>query len=212
MPPIRFNRALFMPQVSARFLPVLALLTLAAFSRAGAQQPLLPTFEDGAHADFRNGLEQETFFLVNQYRKSSKLPPLQWDGVIAKVARGHSKDMATGDVDFGHDGFSRRITQLRTVMIGLRGAGENVLRTDNPDQVARTAVDLWLHSPRHLENIRGDYNYSGLGVWVDDKGMIYFTQIFVNIQPQTQETQAAPPPQVVTPLSLLAPPRTRAGP
>ena len=187
-----------------RLLLLSGLAALLTFSRAEAQQTAPVSF-----TEYRNSLEQEAFSLVNQYRKNNKLPLLQWDGNIALVARGHSKDMASGDVDFGHDGFNQRVTQLKTVMIGLKGAGENVLKTDDPDQVAATAVALWLKSPHHLANIRGDFNCSGLGVWRDDQGMIYFTQIFVKLAPQAQATQAAPPPQVVSPFGYLAAPQTR---
>jgi hypothetical protein len=93
-------------------------------------------------------------------------------------------------------------------MIGLKGAGENVLRTDDPDQVAQRAVAVWLRSPHHLKNIRGDFNYSGLGIWRDDQGTIYFTQIFVKVVPQTPAAQS-PPPGISTPFGLLAAPRTR---
>ena len=158
---------------------------------------------------YRNSVEQEAFSLVNQYRQANKLPPFRWDPAIANVARGHSKEMASGDVDFGHDGFTRRVTELKTKLVGLKGAGENVLRTDDPDQVAAHAVAVWLKSPHHLANIRGDFNCSGLGVWRDDQGMIYFTQIFVKLAPQAQATQAAPPPQVVSPFGYLAAPQTR---
>ena len=95
--------------------------------------------------------------------------------------------MATGEVDFGHEGFGERVSRLKTVMAGVRGAAENVFMTDNLDQVARSAVALWLLSPHHLKNIRGDYNYTGLGVWQDPGGAIYFTQIFVKIEPPAQE-------------------------
>jgi len=96
-------------------------------------------------------------------------------------------------------------------MTGLRGAGENVFMTDNPDQAARNAVALWLRSPHHLKNIRGDYNYSGLGVWQDKQGAIYFTQIFVKIEPPAQQTQAASTsaPSDITPFGMLATPNTR---
>jgi len=184
-----------------RFLPIIAFLALAACSGVEAQ----PTHG----ADYRSGVEQEAFSLVNQYRKASDLPPLTWDGAIAQEARAHSKDMATGEVDFGHDGFGDRVSRLKTVMIGLRNAGENVFMTDNLDQVARSAVAQWLHSPRHLENIRGDYNYSGLGVWQDKEGVIYFTQIFVKIEPPAQKAQAASPPSVITSFGMLATPETR---
>jgi uncharacterized protein YkwD len=158
-------------------------------------------------------LEKETFLLINQYRKEQQLPVLAWDDTIARVARSHSNDMATGKVDFGHDGFSQRVDQLKTALTGLRGAGENVLRTDDPSELAARAVDLWLKSPHHLENIRGDFNYSGLGIWQGDKGVIYFTQIFVKIvppAPAAQAAQAQPPPGLFTPrgvVDLPMPPR-----
>jgi uncharacterized protein YkwD len=194
-------------QVAARFFLLIAFLALATFSDAGAQQT-----PGTSGADYRGGVEQETFSLVNQYRKASLLPPLAWDGAIAKAARAHSKDMATGEVDFGHGGFNDRVSRLRTVLPGLWGAGENVLMTDSLDQVARNAVALWLRSPHHLKNIRGDYNYSGLGVWQDKDGAIYFTQIFVKIKPPTQEAQAEPAPSMVAPFGIFASPNTRAVP
>jgi uncharacterized protein YkwD len=195
-------------QVTARFFLLIAFLVLLTFSGAEAQRTPDSTSETSG-PDFRGEVEKETFILVNQYRKASDLPPLTWDGAIAKEARAHSKDMATGEVDFGHDGFSDRISRLRTVMTGLRGAGENVFMTDNLDQVARFAVTQWLRSPQHLRNIRGDYNYSGLGVWQDKEGAVYFTQIFVKIEPPAQETQAASPSSVMTSFGMLATPETR---
>ena len=203
MPRRRFSTRL--PLFIACLLPLF-------FFPAAAQQTAPSATGAPARTDDRSKLELETFSLVNHYREANELPPLQWDSVIAKVARGHSRDMAVGGVDFGHDGFSQRVAQLQTALPGLRGAGENVLRTDNPDQVARVAVEVWLKSPHHLKNIRGDFNYSGMGIWVDEKGMIYFTQIFVKTAPPTQEAQAAPPPQLVTPFGLLATPKTRSGP
>ena len=202
-----------MPQTKAttRLSPILAFLALAAFSGADAQQTH-GFASSTSGTDYRSGVELETFSLINQYRKTSKLPPLTWDDAITKAARSHSKDMATGEVDFGHDGFSDRISRLRTVLIGLRGAGENVFMSDSLDQVARNAVTQWLRSPHHLANIRGDYNYSGLGIWQDKQGALYFTQIFAKIEPPVQQTQAPPPPEFVTPLGMLATPKTRPAP
>jgi uncharacterized protein YkwD len=198
-------------QVVPRFLPIIVILVLAAFSRAEAQQTT-DSQSRMSGADYRSGVEQETFSLVNQYRKTHELSLLAWDDSIAKVARAHSKDMATGEVDFGHEGFSDRVGYLKTVMTGLWGAGENVLMTSELDQVAQRAVALWLRSPHHLENIRGDYNYSGLGVWQDKNGAIYFTQIFVKIRTPAEETEIDPMPSVITPFGMLTTPNTRARP
>ena len=78
-------------------------------------------------------------------------------------------------------------------------------KTDDPNEVAQSAVRIWLHSPHHLENIRGDFNYSGMGIWRNDQGMIYFTQIFVKIVPQTstKRRRQSPAPAVVTPFTFF---------
>jgi uncharacterized protein YkwD len=151
------------------------------------------TTEETAPASSRSSLERATFALINEYRKSSDLPVLAWSDEIAKTARIHSKDMARGDVDFGHDGFSDRMAHLRHELPGLTGCGENVLMTSDPSEVAHSAVRLWLNSPPHRKNIRGDYNYSGIGVWENAQGIIYFTQIFVRLQPVIPEAVPAEP-------------------
>ena len=71
---------------------------------------------------------------------------------------------------------------MKALVAGFRGAGENVLFTTDFDGVARRAVQMWLHSPHHLKNIRGDYNLSGIGVWQGKNGALYFTQLFLKVE------------------------------
>ena len=192
--------------MSVRFLLLFGLVAFLGSRPAPAQQ------DTATHpaGNYCRNLEQETFYLINAYRKSCKLPPLLWDFTIAQAARDHSRDMADGEVDFGHDGFHERIAKLCTVLTGFKGAGENVFESDDPGQMAQNAVAVWLKSPHHLKNILGDFNYSGLGVWQDKAGMVYFTQIFLKLQPPDRTTQAAlPMPGLGTPLGLLASPYTR---
>ena len=192
---------------------LLSLLLLAAVSSGlPAQDHNSGPVPVTSGTDFRTSVEKETFRLVNAYREDHFLPLLKWSDSITQVARAHSKDMATGACDFGHDGFRSRVNQLKSVMAGFNGAGENVLMTSDPAGAAQSAVALWLKSPHHLENIRGDYNYSGLGVWQDKDGVIYFTQIFMKFSPVTQEAQAVPSPGLMTPFGMLVAPNTRARP
>jgi len=130
-------------------------------------------------ADPQADVEKQTFKLINAYRDRQGYPPLRWNDEIAAIARGHSRDMATGDVDFGHGGFDDRVDQLKGLIAGFEGAGENVLYTTQLDDAAERAVEMWLHSPHHLRNIRGDYNFSGIGVWRGKDGALYFTQLFL---------------------------------
>jgi uncharacterized protein YkwD len=130
-------------------------------------------------SDSQGDVEKQTFKLINAYRDRAGLPPLRWNDDIATIARAHSRDMATGDVDFGHGGFDDRVGQLKALIAGFEGAGENVLYSTQLDDVAARAVQMWLHSPHHLKNIRGDYNFSGIGVWRSKDGALYFTQLFL---------------------------------
>lgn len=152
--------------------------------------------------DFLRAVEQQTFLLINQERKGSDLPALKWNDGIAKLAQAHSKDMATGAVEFGHTGFGGRVEKMKALMEGFRGAGENVLMTDNADEAPKRAVELWLKSPHHLKNIKGDYNYSGMGVWQDKDGALYFTQIFLKIEAPTAEAEAKPVPSAASTILL----------
>ena len=199
-------------RIPRRFLLLLTIFVLFLISKAIAQQSSISPVSASENLKLGNSLEQEAFFLVNEYRRKNKLPLLFWNNAVAQIARGHSMDMAKGESDFGHDGFGDRVGKIKIVMTGLKGCGENVLKTDDPNQVAQNAVALWLRSPAHLHNIRGDYNYSGMGIWQDNHGMIYFTQIFVKIEPQAQTAQAVPAPQVTSPFGLLASPVTRMQP
>ena len=143
---LRAEGATVRPSIMNRYFAQLLLLTLglafSALAKAQDQDAPSPAPAAAGGADYRNSLEQETFYLINQYRKSQDLPALHWDGSITKVARGHSREMADGEVDFGHDGFQQRVKLLRGEITGLRGAGENIFKTDDPEQVAQKAVDV----------------------------------------------------------------------
>jgi len=142
--------------------------------------PVLPAAgQTEGSVELSRDLEHQTFDLINAYRTAHDLPALTWSHEIAELARRHSRDMATGEVDFGHDGFRDRMDALKGLFPALRGGGENVFESDDRDGIARFAVANWLQSPPHLHNIRGDYNYSGLGLWRSKTGAYYFTQIFI---------------------------------
>ena len=112
---------------------------------------------------------------VNEHRRSIGLKPLQANSYISSVALGHSKDMLTHKMPFGHDGFDQRIDLIRKHLGPLHVAAENV--AEGP-MSAREVVDGWLHSPGHRRNIEGDFRLTGIGVATAANGNVYFTQIF----------------------------------
>ncbi len=131
----------------------------------------------GLNAQTTFEVEQQVFELINQHRSSIGLNALIKSDIIFTESRKHSAGMAAGRVNYGHDGFSNRAGVIRRVTrCGMMG--ENVNYTWGKD-VARRAVNSWLNSKGHRENIeKPNFTISGVGVAKDRSGMFYLTQIF----------------------------------
>jgi len=123
-------------------------------------------------------IENRVFELVNEHRTSEGLATLGWSELIAEQCRIHSEDMAEGTVDFGHDGFNDRVENIRQEIDVVR-AGENVAYNMGYIDPAQQAVDAWLLSSGHRQNIEGDYVLTGVGVAKSEGDAYYFTQIFI---------------------------------
>ncbi|MBH8565662.1 CAP domain-containing protein [Nostoc sp. CENA67] len=123
-------------------------------------------------------LEDSVFQQINSYRATQNLPALLRNSAIDTQARSHSQNMASGKVRFGHDGFVQRVQATRLFYIL---AAENVAYNRGYQDPAKQAVQGWLKSPGHLNNIKGQYNLTGIGVASNSKGEIYFTQIFIRV-------------------------------
>ncbi|MTJ53032.1 CAP domain-containing protein [Anabaena sp. UHCC 0253] len=121
-------------------------------------------------------IEAAVFRQINQYRSSQNLPALNRNSKIDNQARIHSQNMANGKVAFGHGGFQARVTAIN---IPYSRVAENVAYNQGSQNPATTAVQGWLKSSGHLANIKGNYNLTGIGVANNNKGQIYFTQIFL---------------------------------
>lgn len=123
-------------------------------------------------------LEQSVHQQVNQYRASLALPPLSLDDRISQQARLHSQQMASGRVTFSHEGFAQRIEAIAST-IPYRSAAENVAYNQGHADPVKVAVEGWINSPGHQENMAGNFNLTGIGVVKNSAGEYYFTQIFV---------------------------------
>jgi uncharacterized protein YkwD len=120
--------------------------------------------------------------LVNEHRISQGLDSLGWNETIAQEGYEHSHDMADGIVPFGHDGFNDRVDHIaQKLEITITRAGENVAYNYNMSDPAQAAVDAWLGSTGHRQNIEGDFHLTGVGVAcpANDSLTYYFTQIFI---------------------------------
>jgi len=122
-------------------------------------------------------LEQATFNSINAHRASIGLSRLNWSGVMADQARGHSENMANSRVNFSHDGFDGRVDAIKK-KISIGGAGENVAMNWGSTDPVGVAVSGWLNSTGHRNNIEGNYDLTGVGVAKNEDGKYYLTQIF----------------------------------
>jgi uncharacterized protein YkwD len=119
-----------------------------------------------------NSLELGVYQKVNQYRQSRHLPPLIVDPSISAQAKAHSQEMArTGTL-------SHRI-ESSAQKIAYPTAAENISTSRGYRYPEIVAVQGWISSPLHHQNLIGRYNLTGVGVAQNAKGEYYFTQIFI---------------------------------
>jgi uncharacterized protein YkwD len=143
-------------------------------------QPSKQTYKQFLVAQANNytAIEQAIHNHINQHRDNNALPPLRLEARLSQMARSHSEAMAIGRVAFGHQGLEQRDKAIQKI-IGYSSMAENVAYSGGLNRPDRQAVETWLRSPSHRENIEGKYDVTGIGVSRSPNGRYYFTQIFV---------------------------------
>ena len=84
-------------------------------------------------------IDRAAFDLVNKFRKQNGKPPLTWDDSLFKIATGHSNNMASGKVPFGHQGFDKRAASI-PFKHGL--VSENVAMNSGNGDAAKVKLTL----------------------------------------------------------------------
>lgn len=127
---------------------------------------------------------------INEERTSRGLKALPWDADLAKIASGHSKDMAIRNY-FSHNDLEGHIYTYRYSVAGYvcqRSSGENIYwygttGSITEESLARKAVNAWMNSSGHRQNIlNSSFQLEGIGVAFDSssnyKNSFYITQDF----------------------------------
>lgn len=144
---------------------------------ASAHAPAPATASAPATAD-----ERRAFELINEARRAGGYPALVWDAELTRMARAHSEDMAQHNY-LGHEGADGRGVVERAHLSGVQGwaaLAENIAYNQGFDDPSGFAVERWLKSAKHRENImRASFTHAGLGVAHAPDGRVYFTQVFV---------------------------------
>ncbi|MDQ3129180.1 MAG: CAP domain-containing protein [Acidobacteriota bacterium] len=127
-------------------------------------------------------LERQAFQLINEKRREQGLKELEWSESIAKIARLHSQNMADNKF-FSHTGLDGSIVSDRADKSGLkkwRAIGENIAYNRGYKQPIEFAVERWLQSSSHKQNLLNkEWQESAVGIAVTPEGTYYFTQVFL---------------------------------
>ena len=118
---------------------------------------------------------------INKIRSDHALPRQFISPELARIARHYSEDMARRGF-FAHqnpEGFdlSQRVQGRNLQYIRL---AENIGRNRGADDPVAQALEAWMGSRSHRKNILTEgFIETGVGIAVNEKGMFYFTQLFV---------------------------------
>lgn len=126
--------------------------------------------------------EQAAFGMINQKRIEMGLSPLVWSDELAAVARLHSQNMAEFKF-FSHRGLDNKLVSDRADQLKIgkwRSIGENIAFNRGFQDPVVKAVELWLDSPTHRQNmLDANWKESAVGVAKAADGSVYFTQVFL---------------------------------
>lgn len=124
-------------------------------------------------------LNQDYLNLLNEYRIDQKLKPLTYSAVIEEIAKEHSKGMAKRTRAFSHLGMGQRCRQIKKRLAPYKICGE-IIAMGQPD--LKSLLRAWINSPKHHKELsHASYTATALGIYKDDQGVIYWTQIFVEL-------------------------------
>ena len=127
-------------------------------------------------------LEKIAFDLLNEKRAENDLGALEWSDEVARIARGHSQNMASNNF-FSHRGIDGSMIDDRAFNSGLRNwqaIGENIAFNCGYENPVEFAVERWMMSPSHRENLLSSrWRESAVGVAIGSDGSYYFTQVFL---------------------------------
>ncbi len=126
--------------------------------------------------------EHRLFEMINSERAKLGLASVQLDGAMSNAAREHALDMADAG-KLNHAGQDGSDTAMRARRVGVQGwqmLGENIAFNQGFDDPVAFAVERWMKSSKHRENISNPaWTHTGLGIARKADGSVYFTQVFL---------------------------------
>jgi len=143
-------------------------------------------------------LENKIVSLVNAERQARNLNPFELDETLSRIARAHSRDMASREF-FDHinpDGEAPRDRLRQAGYHCPKTVGENIFQNNlysrvtisgnrktydwnSLEKIAGSTVGGWMQSSGHRKNIlHTGYRKTGVGAAIAADGQVYITQLF----------------------------------
>ena len=128
-------------------------------------------------------IERQVLRYSNDFRKSVRHNQLTRQKKLDEIARKHAQDMAYGRRRFSHNGFNSRFKEAGRDIRGAYSFAENLYTSTNysSEEVAQSAVKGWKTSKGHLRNLKGSFDYTGIGVVRNRKGDYYVVQVYMKV-------------------------------
>lgn len=129
-----------------------------------------------------NAIERRAFEQTNVARAKNGLPTLVWDPELCRLARKHSEQMASLRY-FSHetpDGLQLKERARASGILHFRVIGENIAYNKGHEDPGGFAVERWLTSSGHRDNmLYPGFQSSAIGSYVAADGSTYLTQVFI---------------------------------
>ena len=127
-------------------------------------------------------IERRAFEQTNLMRVKNGLPALAWDADVCRMARVHSESMSRLNY-FAHttpDGQRLRDRARAAGILTFTVLGENIAYNQGYDDPGAFAVERWMASAKHRENILStEFRAMAVGTYVAPDGSVYLTQTFI---------------------------------
>lgn len=122
-------------------------------------------------------LEETLLGLVNQERQKNGLKELKPNEALQKYARIKSKDLSDHQY-FAHisPNLGSPLEMLSESDISFQTVGENIALGPTTSESVHTA---FMNSEGHAKNVLGDYKEMGIGVYLNQEDMYYWTELFI---------------------------------
>lgn len=120
--------------------------------------------------------------MANQFRAAHGVPPLTWNGELARAARKHARLMVSADGDLEHQypGEPDMIARAAQEGAHFSAVAENLA---GRGQTAAQLQQIWMITPTHRANLLDPkMNVVGIGV-IESDGLLYAVEDFAQSVP-----------------------------